>query len=96
MPVKVDLPDISKLLGANWKRIDADINGEWGYFLILSQFIGKKEARAAAAGWGGDQSVLYENAKTGGLLLTHLSTWDTVEDAAEFLQAYAGQTSGRE
>jgi hypothetical protein len=95
MPVKVTLPDISKLLGANWKRIDADINGEWGYFLILSQFIGKKDARAAAAGWGGDQSVLYENAKTGGLLLTHLSAWDTVEDAAEFLQAYADRTLKR-
>ncbi|MDQ3011925.1 MAG: hypothetical protein M3X11_14600 [Acidobacteriota bacterium] len=94
-PVKVTLPDISKLLGADWKRIDADINGEWGYFMILSQFIAKKEARAAAAGWGGDQSVLYENSRTGALLLTHLSTWDTVEDAAEFLQAYADRTLKR-
>jgi hypothetical protein len=95
MPVKVALPDLSKLLGAGWKRIDADVNGEWGYFLILSQFIGKKDARAAAAGWGGDQSVLYENAKTGALLLTHLSAWDTPEDAAEFLQAYADRTTKR-
>lgn len=94
-PVKVALPDVANLLGTDWKRIDADINGEWGYFLILSQFIGKKEARAAAAGWGGDQSVLYENAKTGALLLTHLSAWDTVEDAAEFFQAYADRTLKR-
>ncbi len=95
MPVKVLLPDVSKLLGADWKRIDADTNGEWGYFLILSQFIGKKEARAAAAGWGGDQSVLYENAKTGALLLTHLSAWDTVDDAAEFLRAFTDRTLKR-
>jgi len=94
-PVKVNLPDISKLLGAGWKRIDADINGEWGYFVILSEFIGKKDARQAAAGWGGDQSVLYENAKSGGLLLTHLSKWDTTKDAEEFFRAYAERTRKR-
>lgn len=95
MPVKVELPDISKLLGTDWKRIDADVNGEFGYFLILSEFIGKKEARAAAAGWGGDQSTLYENAKTGQLLLAHLSQWDTAKDAAEFFRAYAERTRKR-
>jgi hypothetical protein len=59
MPVKVELPNVSKLLGADWKLLEADVNGEFGYFLILSEFIGKKEARAAAAGWGGYQSTLY-------------------------------------
>lgn len=95
MPIKVELPDISKQLGADWKRIDADVNGEFGYSLILAEFINKKEARQAAAGWGGDQSVLYENTKTGQLLLTHLSKWDTEKDAAEFFRAYAERTRKR-
>lgn len=95
MPIKVELPDISKQLGANWKRIDSDVNGEFGYTLILAEFIGKKEARQAAAGWGGDQSVLYENSKTGQLMLTHLSHWDTEKDAAEFLRAYTQRTTKR-
>ena len=95
MPIKVVLPDISKKLGADWKRIDADVNGEFGYSLILAEFINKKEARQAAAGWGGDQSVLYENTKTGQLLLTHLSKWDTEKDAAEFFRAYAERTRKR-
>jgi len=94
MPIKVALPDISKQLGKGWKRLDADINGEFGYTLILAEYIGKKDARAAAAGWGGDQSVLYENA-AGHLLLTHLSAWDTVNDAAEFFRAYADRTLKR-
>jgi len=95
MPIKVELPDVSKLIGPDWKRIDADVNGEFGYSVILAEFIGKKEARAAAAGWGGDQSVLYENSKTGQLMLTHLSKWDTEKDAAEFLRAYTLRTTKR-
>ncbi|MEK7829980.1 MAG: DUF6782 family putative metallopeptidase, partial [Acidobacteriota bacterium] len=95
MPIKVELPDVSKQLGEGWRRLDADVNGEFGYTLILAEFIGKKEARATAAGWGGDQSVLYENSKTGQLMLTHLSKWDTEKDAAEFLRAYTQRTTKR-
>ncbi len=95
LPIKVELPDISKQLGADWKRIDADVNGEFGYFLILSEFIGKKDARQAAAGWGGDQTTLYENAKAGQVLLAHLSQWDTAKDAEEFFRAYAERTRKR-
>ncbi len=95
LPIKVTLPDIAKQLGDGWKRIDADINGEFGYTLILAEFIGKKDARQAAAGWGGDQSVLYENSKTGQLMLTHLSHWDTEKDATEFFRAYTQRTTKR-
>lgn len=95
MPIKVDLPDISKLIGDGWKRIDSDVNGEFGYTLILAEFIGKKDARQAAAGWGGDQSVLYENSQTGQLMLTHLSHWDSEKDATEFFQAYTERITKR-
>jgi hypothetical protein len=93
-PVKVSLPDITSSLGAGWKRLDADINGEFGYFLILSEFIAKPDARRAAAGWGGDQFALYEDA-SGQLLIAHLSQWDTAADAAEFLRAYTDRTLKR-
>lgn len=95
MPVKVELADISKLLGTGWRRLDAEVNGEFGYFVILSEFIGKKDARTASAGWGGDQSTLYENSKTGQLLLAHLSKWDTAKDAEEFFRAYNERTRKR-
>lgn len=95
LPIKVGLPDISKYLGDGWRRLDADINGEFGYTLILAEFIGKKDARQATAGWGGDQSVLYENSKTGQLMLTHLSHWDTEKDATEFFRAYTQRTTKR-
>lgn len=95
LPIKVALPDVSKQLGDGWRRLDADINGEFGYTLILAEFIGKKDAQQAAAGWGGDQSVLYEHAKTGQLMLTHLSHWDTEKDATEFFRAYTQRTAKR-
>jgi hypothetical protein len=94
-PVKIELPNIASSLGSGWKRIDNDINGEFGYFLILSEFIDKRNARIASEGWGGDLYTLYENSKTGKLLLAHLSSWDTAKDAEEFFQAYAERTTRR-
>lgn len=93
-PIEVSLPDITSALGAGWRKLDADINGEFGYFLILSEFIAKPDARRAAAGWGGDQFALYEE-RSGQLLLAHRSQWDTVADAAEFLRAYTARTLKR-
>lgn len=95
LPSKIQLPDVAAQLGADWKRLDADVNGEFGYYLILSEYINKNEARKAAAGWGGDQFALYENPKTGQLLLTHLTNWDTAQDAAEFFRAYTARTTKR-
>jgi hypothetical protein len=94
-PVKIELPNIASLLGSGWKRLDADINGEFGYFLILSEFIEKSNARIASQGWGGDLYALYENGRTGKLLLAQLSSWDTAKDAEEFFQAYTERTSRR-
>ncbi len=87
MPVKVQLAEIAPLLGVGWKRIESDINGEFGYLLVLAEFIPKQTARVAAEGWGGDQFTLYENEK-GQMVLVHLSLWDTEADAEEFFQAY--------
>ena len=37
---------------ASWKKIDSDVNGEWGLYLILDEFLNSAaESRRAAAGW---------------------------------------------
>src|SRR5215831_15399735 len=77
-PVKVNLPDITNLLNAgsksgsaaktqvNWKRLSADVNGEWGTYLLLDQFLkSPTESRRAAAGWGGDRYAVYESSAGG-------------------------------
>jgi hypothetical protein len=106
-PVKVTLPDIAPLLNkseppavaggpnrsiVSWKRIASDVNGEWGFYLILDQFLKSPvESRRAAAGWAGDRFAVYENTK-GEVLYISLSTWDTENDAREFFDAYVKRT----
>jgi hypothetical protein len=95
-PVKVEIPDIAPALGAGWKRIDYDVNGEWGYYLILDEFLkSDDESRRAAAGWGGDRYALYEQAGKGETLIAQLTVWDTEADAREFFDAYARRTERR-
>jgi hypothetical protein len=80
---------------AAWKRIDADVNGEFGLYLILDQFLkAPTESRRATAGWGGDRSAVYEGPK-GEVLFLSLSSWDTENDAREFFDAYVKRTALR-
>jgi hypothetical protein len=90
------LPNIASALGNKWKQIDVDVNGEWGYYLILNEFLKSDvESKRAAAGWGGDISSLYEGRKPGEVVIAELSAWDTEPDAVEFFNAYAKRTEGR-
>src|SRR5258708_23017730 len=78
-----------------WKRLDYDVEGEWGFYLILDEFLKSPvESRRAAAGWGGDRFAVYESSK-GEVLMTSLSTWDTENDAREFFDAYVKRTELR-
>jgi len=95
MPVKIAMPDFAATLGKDWKRADEDVNGEFGYFVILSEFLPKFAARVAAAGWGGDRYGFYENKATGASLLVQYTTWDTAGDAREFFAAYSERTEQR-
>jgi hypothetical protein len=95
-PVKVLLPDLRAVLGSGWKQIDSDVNGEWSYYLILDQFLNSpSESRRAAAGWAGDRYEIYEDPKRGQVMLTHVSAWDTENDAREFFDAYVKRTAKR-
>ncbi len=95
-PVKVTLPDISSLLGRGWKRIDADVNGEWSYYLILDEYLkSAQESKTASAGWGGDRYSVYEGTTPGSVVITQLTAWDTPRDATEFFNAYVKRTEQR-
>lgn len=94
--VKVALADIHAMLGNDWKRIDYDVNGEWSYSLILDEFLKSSgESKRAAEGWGGDRYAVYEDAKSGSVMLTQMTVWDTEQDAREFFDAYAKRTVRR-
>jgi len=94
-PVKIDIPDLVSAFGKDWKQADADVNGEFGYMVILGEFINKDTARTAAAGWGGDRYGFYENKAANATVLVQYTTWDTAADAREFFNAYAERTEKR-
>jgi len=95
-PVKLTLPDVNSVLGANWKKIDSDVNGEWGYYQILDQFVNNaEESKRAAAGWAGDRYAVYEGSKPGEVFIAQITAWDTENDATEFINAYAKRTEKR-
>jgi hypothetical protein len=95
-PVRVSLPDIRDLLGARWKRISYDVTGEWGYYLILDQFLNSAiESKRAASGWGGDRFAVYEGPRPTDVFMAQSTVWDTENDAREFFDAYAKRTGLR-
>src|ERR1044071_80186 len=95
-PQKLTLPEFKTALGPAWKRLDYDVNGEWGCYLILDEFLNDpSESKQACAGWGGDRFALYEGAKSDEYFVAQLTAWDTALDAQEFFAAYARRTAKR-
>jgi hypothetical protein len=94
-PVKIEMPDLVAAFGQDWKQSDADVHGEFGYQVIMSEFIPKRAARVAATGWGGDRYALYENKANGAAALVEYTTWDSARDAKEFFDAYSERTEKR-
>jgi hypothetical protein len=94
-PSKIELPEVTALLGDGWRKVDEDVNGEFGYYLILKDRLPDREAAAAAAGWGGDRYAFYLDAAREQATLVHVSTWDTEADATEFFAAYAARCERR-
>lgn len=95
-PVKLTLPNFTRALGPGWKRIDNDVSGEWGYYLVLDEYL--KDAtlsKQAAAGWGGDRFAIYEGPRKSGMFLAQVTAWDTAADAQEFFDAYTKRTVKR-
>jgi len=80
---------------ASWRRIDTDVEGEWGLYLLLDQFLkSPADSHRAAAGWGGDRYEVYEG-PNGQACFVSLSVWDTENDAREFFDAYVKRTALR-
>jgi hypothetical protein len=85
------------------ETIDNDVNGEWGYYLVLDEYLNNaSRVEKAAAGWGGDRFAIYEGPRAGRCFLAQITAWDTPADAKEFsslpgtrLQAFPDAKSRR-
>ena len=96
-PRKVALRDISASLGKGWRMADHDVEGEWGFYLLLDEFLQSSDAsKRAAEGWGGDRYALFLGPnRASDVVVAHKTVWDTEADAREFFDAYARRTTKR-
>ncbi|MBX7084019.1 MAG: hypothetical protein K1X88_32725 [Nannocystaceae bacterium] len=93
LPVPVALPATAHLdaiarpagLSAVWH----DELGEATLLAMLAEIDSVEEARAAAAGWGGDHFVVYEDADATTTMVAGLTVWDTPADAKQFEAVFA-------
>lgn len=96
LPQQVSVRDISPKLGRGWKMADNDVEGEWGYYLILDQILASPDvSKRASAGWGGDRYALFTGPKPTDVLVVQKTVWDSEQDAREFFDAYVSRTSKR-
>jgi hypothetical protein len=85
----VTLPNIAGSLGKDWKKLDENLNGEFGWLEVLKQFLGEARAKPLAAAWDGDRYQLFENQATKRLLLMTRLHLSSIENAARFFGQYS-------
>jgi Asp-tRNA(Asn)/Glu-tRNA(Gln) amidotransferase C subunit len=87
-PVDVPVNDYSGALGDDWTVWDTNTFGEFQIRVILQQTsMSDQQADVAASGWGGDTYVVAGTEEQDAI--HWVSTWDTEEDANEFVRAWA-------
>jgi hypothetical protein len=80
-PMSVDLGALKP--GAEWKELGRNVLGEMQMAVMLR----KNSGASAAAGWDGDRYAIFEGPKNR-LGLVWLTTWDSEDDAREFVTGY--------
>jgi hypothetical protein len=84
-PERIDVADHQELLASGFERVEQDTLGE----LELSVYLGQRNPSgtndAAAAGWAGDQLVVYRRGEELGVVWW--TTWDSEAEAEEAYRA---------
>jgi len=88
-PSQVKLPDVGKLLGSGWTKLEDNIMGEFGWREILKQYIGEDRSKPLAAAWNGDRYVVFEQKQTKQLLLVARVNFASEEQTLRFLGQYS-------
>lgn len=88
-PPPVNMPDMTKMLPAGWRKLDENVMGEFGLFLLLKQYLGDHRARDISPVWAGDRYAVYENKKTGEVALAYQLKLADAAGAARFFGAYS-------
>jgi hypothetical protein len=86
LPREVE-PGVEEFTEQGWRLTATTPLGEIGVRGLLMAGIPVEDAKRAAAGWGGDRSLLFERDGHAPLFVWR-TIWDTGRDAQEFFRAY--------
>jgi hypothetical protein len=89
VPEKVTLPDVQVRLGKDWKKLDDNLMGEFGWKEVLKQYLGEERAGSLAAAWDGDRYLVYEQQSSKRLLLVAHLHLASGEQANRFFGQYS-------
>ena len=89
IPRTVSLPQLEKLLGNNWTKLDENIMGEYGWKEVLKQFLDDDRAKTLAAAWDGDRYAVFEQKQTKKIVLVTRLHLDSEEHAVRFFGQYS-------
>ena len=85
-PAKVDLAGDLEALDPDWEVLDHNVLGEYGIYLLMSEYFGGYAAEEAAYGWRGDEYALLHNRDTDSMFLVMQIKWDYNGD--NFMQLF--------
>jgi len=88
-PSTENLPDVGKMLGPDWTKLEENVMGEFGWKEVLKQFLGEDRAKALAAAWDGDRYTVYEHKRTKRLVLVSLLRLSNTAEAMRFFGQYS-------
>jgi hypothetical protein len=88
-PSTENLPDVEKLLGPDWSKLEENVMGEFGWKEVLKQFLGEDRASPLAAAWDGDRYMVYEHKRSKRLVLVSLLRLTNTAEAARFFGQYS-------
>lgn len=86
---RITLPPMEKKLGDDWKKLDENTMGEFGWKEVLKEFLGKNRAAPLAAAWDGDRYSVFEQKQSKRLLLITRERLASEEEAQRFFGQYS-------
>jgi hypothetical protein len=88
-PEAVTLPDWKNLVPDDWKLLEENVLGEFGFGEVLKQFLGQERADMTSSAWKGDRYAIFESAKNKNTSLVFRIVLDNPDDAARFFGQYS-------
>jgi hypothetical protein len=89
LPSEITLPELGRLLGPEWARLEENVMGEFGWKEVLKQFLDEDRAKSLAAAWEGDRYVVYEQKRTKRLVLVSRLRLSSTAQSARYFGQYS-------